>query len=324
MSVLSYQAKCDPPDTCAQKQLDRSAWTLAVPWPLLGAYADFDLAGNHRLIERASPVEPGAKIAFELTSKRGAGLITKRPTYREDIERELIYKNYIKKHYQSWVDFSLEHGHGDDIRPVLVTGVDLTQEFAAFAYSDARTRVGCEFSAAVPAVASTSVSLWGSWRTEELVHTNCGPYQIPTIRNDSNSGESSATGSAIPEEYDQCVFIRYYTIRRRFLIPTVIKAGAGPHQLPKSDPSGDSAGEGRLQPSVGEDLTEANYPETGSRHNTVHHNVPPVCPEHYTHLPLLTNCTKDGRDGFDIVADFIFQVRDAFLWMGGTKSNALL
>jgi hypothetical protein len=33
------------------------------------------------------------------------------------------------------------------------------------------------------------------------------------------------------DEYDQCVFVRYYTMRKRLGIPKVIKAGAGPHDL---------------------------------------------------------------------------------------------
>ena len=267
-------------------------------------------------------MEPGAKIAFELTSKRGAALITKHKTYREDIERELNFKNYIKKHYESWVDFSQEVGHGDDIRPILVTGVDLTREFAAVAYSDNYTRVKCEFSAAVPTVASTSMAVWGSWRTGGLVHTNCGPDPVPITREDRGSSESSALPSTIPDEYDHCVFIRYYTIRRRFLIPTVIKAGAGPHQLPESDPGGDNTGEEVHWPSPVDDPIDADPPETGSPAlDEVVHNVPLVCPEHYPHFPLLTDLTKSDRDGFDVVAEFIFQVRNVFLWVNNTKEQ---
>jgi hypothetical protein len=41
-------------------------------------------------------VEPGAGITFELTRNQGAALITKHPTYQEDIERELIFEDYTK------------------------------------------------------------------------------------------------------------------------------------------------------------------------------------------------------------------------------------
>jgi hypothetical protein len=294
---------------------------LVVPRPLLGAYTNLGLVRSYRLIERASTVEPGAGIAFELTRNQGAALLTKHPTYREDVEKELTFEDYIKKHYQSWVDFSRERGYGKDIRPILVTGVDLTRDFATVAYSDNRTRMQCNFSAAVPAVASACASVWGSWRTEGLVHTNCGPYPIRITERARRLSESSALESAIPDEYNQCVFIRYYTIRRRMFIPVVIKAGAGPHQLPKSDPSGDNTGEEGLQPSSDDDSTEDDYLETGSSTNVFGeaiHNVPLVRPECCLRSPLLTTRPKDDRDGFDIIAEFVFQVKTVLLCMGGT------
>jgi len=197
---------------------------LAVQWPLLGACGLLVFPSNHRLTEHSSAVEPGARMAFELTRKQGAALITKYPTYREDIERERTFENYIKQHYDSWVDFAREHGHGENVRPVLVTGVDLTKEFATVVYSDNQTPMECEFSVGVPAVASGSVSVWGSWRTQGLVHTNCGPYPFPTrpTRRGGSSSESSAFESMIPDGYDQCVFIRYYTIRKRIFTPTLV------------------------------------------------------------------------------------------------------
>ena len=256
-------------------------------------------------------MEPGARVAFALTHKQGAALITKHPTHREDIEREHTFENYIKQHYDSWVDFGREHGHGETLRPVLVTGVDLTREFATVAYSDNHTRMECEFSVGIPAAASGSVSMWGSWSTPGLVHTNCGPHPSRTRVNRS-SAEGPTLESEIPDEYDQCVFIRYYTIRRRIFIPTVLKAGARPHQLPEGSPGNDDPSEEILLDSSEDDSMEFDYPETGSPTDAsggVIHNVPLVCPEHYPYLPLLIKWIKDDRDDFDVVAEFIFQVR---------------
>jgi len=217
-------------------------------------------------------------MAFALADKRGAVLIAKHPTYREDIERERTFESYIKRHYTSWVDFAREHGHGENIRPVLVTGVDLTREFATVAYTDNHTRIECEFSAAVPSVASASLSVWGSWHTQGLVHTNCGPHPFHT-QGSRSSNDSPTLGSVIPDEYDQCVFVRYYTIRRRVFIPTIIKAGAGPHQLPKGSPGDGGAGGGVFQAPSGDDSIEVGYSETGSDTNTseeVIHTIPQV------------------------------------------------
>lgn len=221
-------------------------------------------------------MEPGARITFELTSNQGAALITKYPTHREHIERDRRFVNYIKQHHESWVDFAREQDHPEDVRPILVTGVDLTREFATVAYSDNKTSMECEFSTTLPAVASTSVSLWGSWHTSGLVHTNCGP---DFTRPRHGSDDCPAPGSEIPDEYTQCVFIRYYTIRKRVFFPTVLKAGAGPHRLPKGDD--DSGEEGRQVLSTGDpkefDPSEAGSPSVTS--GDVIHSVPTVSPK---------------------------------------------
>jgi len=86
-------------------------------------------------------LEPGVGIPFGLTEKQGAALITKYRTHREDVELEPVFKAYVKRHYGSWVAFAHEAGHGDDIRPVLVTGVDVTRDSAMMAYSNNGVRL---------------------------------------------------------------------------------------------------------------------------------------------------------------------------------------
>lgn len=233
-------------------------------------------------IEHHSPVGPGVKMNFELTSKQGAVLITNHPTCREDVERERSFEIYIKKHYESWVDFAREQEHGEGIKPVLVTGVDLTKEFAAIAYSDIQTHMECEFSVGAPAVGSTSLSAWGTWHTPGLVHTNCGPThgQVQVDRGTDDS--LSVSGSVIPEDHDQCVFIRYYTIRKRLFIPLILKAGAGPHVLPKGNAEKDDAEAAVVELSDSdEDLAEIGHLETDPN---VTHNVPLVSLEYRPYL----------------------------------------
>ena len=178
---------------------------------------------------------PGINISFELAEEQGAALVTKYRTYREDVELESASKAYTKRHYDSWVAFAQDTGHGDDISPVLVTGVDMTRDFAMMAYSSNGASFTSEFTTSVPGIALASASAWGTWRTEGLVHTNCGPQLCrppPSTRAiDSTPSGNDCTGT-LPDEYDQCVFVRYYTMRKRaFVFPTVIKAAAGPHDL---------------------------------------------------------------------------------------------
>ena len=138
---------------------------------------------------------------------------------------------YTKRHYDSWVTFAHDIGHGDDIKPVLVTGVDMTRDFAMMAYSNDGASLRSEFTTLGPMVAS----VWGAWRTEGSVHTNCGPQQCcppPSTQATDPTPSGGDDAETVPDGYDQCVFVRYYTMRRRALVfPTVIKAAAGPHDL---------------------------------------------------------------------------------------------
>ena len=170
-------------------------------------------------------------ISLTLAGGQGAALVTKYQTRREDVQRVGTFENYVKRHYNSWVAFARETGHGNDINPVLVTGVDVTRDFAMMSYSNDDDDLRCEFTTSAPGEASASV--WGTWHTTGSVHTNCGPqlrsFASPQIMDTVASDvKNVATNS---DEYDQCVFIRYYTMRKRLGIPKVIKAGAGPHDL---------------------------------------------------------------------------------------------
>ena len=180
-------------------------------------------------------LEPGVSISFKLAENHGAALVTKYQTYREDAELESVFKAYTKRHYDSWVTFARDIGHGDDTKPVLVTGVDMTRNFAMMAYSNDSANLTPEFTTSVPAVGSASASAWGTWYTEGLIHTNCGP-QLCCPPSSTRPADLTPSGSdnteTVPDEYNHCVFVRYYTMRRRVLVfPTVIRTAAGPHDL---------------------------------------------------------------------------------------------
>ena len=174
-------------------------------------------------------LEPGFSISFELSKKQGAALVTKYPTYREDIQRELFFEECARRHYDSWVAFAREGGHGKDVKPFIVTGVDMTRDFAMMAYSNNGVQLKSEFTASVPGIASVSASAWGRWRTEGLVHTNCGPQlclpPAPTQTTDPTFSEVSHN-EPVSDEYNQCVFVRYYTMRKRPLsVHKIYKVG---------------------------------------------------------------------------------------------------
>ena len=245
-------------------------------------------------------MEPGAQISFELTQERGAALVTKYHTYQEDIAHGSVFEEYTKKHYDSWVKFASKHGK--DVKPVIISGVDMTQDFAMIAYASNNAQLTSKFTISAPLAASVSASVWGTWRSNGLVHTNCGPQVCTPPPPSGLSSLPPAGGSGgrkkrkgkekadtAEMEYNQCVFIRYYTVRKLFLVPKVIKAAAGPHDLGPGNNRGETFPELVVQSSSdpdtvpsGGDNTLANSSTLASDNESlleVVHNIPSVsCP----------------------------------------------
>ena len=278
-------------------------------------------------------LEPGVRISFEHTEREGAALVTKYPTYRGDVQRESTFKAYTKRHYDSWVTFAHVAGHGDDIKPVLVTGADMTRDFAMMAYSKNGSSLKSEFTTSAPVVASASASVWGTWRTEGLVHTNCGPQlccppssmQTTDLTPSGNNHDDTRT---VPDGYNQCVFVRYYTMRKKALMfPTVIRAAAGPHDLgPGGRDDEESTAEAQSDSDSGSDTTSSlldggrdgdrsSVTSVDSESNIVIQNTASVWFSLY--LPPNSNYPlQDEGDDFDIIAGYVFQVSFAMLLQG--------
>ena len=202
--------------------------------------------------------------------------MTKYRTYREDALSESEFEDYIKRHYDSWTAFARHKRYGDNVQPVLVSGFDMTRDFAMVAYSNESASGESDLTITVPMVASTSASLWGTWRSRCSPHTNCGPQECsppPPERAIGSLSESSqsAEASRIPSEFNQCVFIRYYTIRKLLrLFPMVIRAAAGPHDLGPGDNTRNAFPELMARPNIeGADNTDLEP-------DTVIHNTPSV------------------------------------------------
>jgi len=224
-----------------------------------------------------SLLEPGSSISFQLAGNQGAALLTKHSTYREDVQRERTFEEYMKEHYDSWVAFARERGHPGDVKPVLVTGVDMSRDFAMLSYSNDDDDLRAQFTASDPGV----VSPWGTWDIPGVVDTNCGPQLCRPPSDSSHMG-------TISDEYDQCLFVRYYTMRRRFGIPRVIRAAAGPHDLGEGGHSDDESSFGvecnsdtssNIASSLfddGRDDGRSSVASTDSEPDAVVHNTTPV------------------------------------------------
>ena len=201
----------------------------------------------------SSPLECGGSFSYELAGDSGAALVTSHQSYREDALMESKLEKYTKRHYESWVTFARQKEYGDDVQPVLVSGFDMTKDFAMAAYSNVGTSLKSDLNVGVPMVASGSAAFWGKWYTRHSPHTNYGPQKstpIPPERAITFSSQLEET-PVIPSDHNQCVFVRYYTMRMRLrLFPKVIRAGAGPHDLGSGDNTGGAFPDLVVQPNA--------------------------------------------------------------------------
>jgi len=169
--------------------------------------------------------ERSSNFSFDLTGKRGAALVTRYPTYWEDSPLEGAFENYTRRYYNSWVTFAREKQYGD-IQPVLLSGFDVTKDFAMVAYSNANKTLGSDLAINVP--------LWGTWHARSPPYINNGPIQHGPPHKQASHGFPSPQpidAGSIPNEFNQYVFIRYYTMRpkkwRPMLSKEVFRAGMG-------------------------------------------------------------------------------------------------
>jgi len=186
----------------------------------------------------------GINFVFDLAGPCGAALVTKYPTYRKDSPLNLAFETYLMHHYKSWVDFARFKQYGNDIRPVLVDGFDMTSDFAMVAYSNKDT----------PGSNAGNVSMFpsdpgsfpGEWHTRFLPHMNHGPQQRSPPPHEPTMYFSQVGGIGRPaDEYNQCVFLRYYTMCTKkwwelFSQGMPMRAGAGPRDLDPGDNGGDA------------------------------------------------------------------------------------
>ena len=239
-------------------------------------------------------LERGVDFSFELTGDRGAALTTRHLTYNEDSQSDSVFKIYTKRHYKSWVKFASDRGYGEDLRPVLVFGFDMTKDFAMVAYSNNRTSVQSDATFSTPMFSPASASAWGKWRAACRPHVKHGPQQCrPPSSTTLLSLQSEATESGTTE-FNQCVFIRYYTMRLELgFLPRVIRAGAGPHDLGSGETEGNTFPEltARVdaEPMGGDDDPGEQWDSatdgTGSELDMVVRNVPYVCPLYVLPFP---------------------------------------
>lgn len=142
-------------------------------------------------------------------SRCGALLLLSRPACFESLRDNARLKEYTKDNFQSWVDFANSKGYDlnglDGLAgPILVTGHTKTSKCTKIV-----------------------------WNLSGAISVNGDNGVQPAI---SGEGESRAlriqvrdeSNTPVEQPHNQCIFINYYTVRRRRFLPPLVKAAAGP------------------------------------------------------------------------------------------------
>ena len=108
----------------------------------------------------------------------------------------------------------------------------MTKDFAIVAYSNNPTSVQSDETFSAPMFGPAAASVSWTWRAACSPYVKHGPQQRRPPSSTVIQPSPSSSVERLANEFNQCLFIRYYTMRLELgLFPRVIRAGAGPHEL---------------------------------------------------------------------------------------------
>ena len=176
---------------------------------------------------------------FKLTGDRGAALFTKFQTHVRDAAADSAFEfeEYTVRHYESWVEFARGKRVWKDAQPFLVSGFDATRDFLTIEYfSEGRSETS---TLTVRPYSDQPGGLWDTRCPPHSPYKQEGPHVSPLSDERVEQlqlASLKSTDEGIPKEFDQCVFLRYYTMRwREAKSPEVVRTEAGPYELSSAD-----------------------------------------------------------------------------------------
>ncbi|KAI0086257.1 hypothetical protein BDY19DRAFT_370479 [Irpex rosettiformis] len=181
----------------------------------------------------------GIGYRFSCSHDQGALLILKSPASQEVVHPNRAFRDYMRKHHDSWYDFARRRGL--DIQPghiILVRGWVKTSEWAVAAFTDSGKNHEVNFEADAGPFAKASFSVSYSSAVSMSVEHRTGP-----TKNVKETQAHVDVQTGLPQ--DQCVFLSYYEIKSRgFWTKKKIRAAAEPQDECDDRPPGPDASAG--------------------------------------------------------------------------------
>lgn len=161
--------------------------------------------------------------------------------FRKDVLSTELFEDFFLDNYESWAAFASRLKRGVSLSDIiLVTGRDVTTRWAMVAFTRSEGNASVGVGAGIPGVTATFGMSYG-WRTQGIVHSHHGPQ--PVDPPSPGRGKVVLHDPQTNVTYDQCVFVRGYSMRAAVPRPFKLKAAAGPDDLGSGDRSPDSVPE---------------------------------------------------------------------------------
>ena len=143
------------------------------------------------------------------------------------------------KYYRQWYNHATAECHRNvklyDI--ILVTGCDLTCQWATATYFRNNREISAALGVQVAPVAEAKFSLSAGWSTTQAMNTRRGPPRA--LHDQTHQNETENESETLFN--NQCIFLRGFYVKDRLWGPRTMKAGAGYHDPGKHGPEEEGA-----------------------------------------------------------------------------------
>ena len=168
-------------------------------------------------------------------------LIVQPPAMQTKIVARRHIVKYLSTHFDSWYEH-VTNVVGLDIRPEelrFVSGTVKTTKWACSAWSGSYKNKQGSVKVVVPNNLQLGIIVQIAGEPLPSSFCNAGPVQqplSPALSPITDGDEELPTRTLLGETRNQCIFMNYYSVKKRLFFKSYIEAAAGPHHLPPGGP----------------------------------------------------------------------------------------
>ena len=180
--------------------------------------------------------QAGINFTFKSTLDCGTFLVLSPPAVSRQILSKQHIVNYMRWNFNRWLEFAnATMGLGlHDEEIIFVSGTMKTNQWAVTAFRGECQTIEGSFTTNLGSLVEASILISVLNETLPTRYYRAGPsrrtYSTTILSNNLPNGEGSSPPSLPPEQCDQCIFMNYYRMKRRFWKPLLMQAASTPFQ----------------------------------------------------------------------------------------------